>query len=225
MLNRLFDWFGKLGQTENIFSVDRKTRAMGWKIFSVVIFTSNHFRRRAKKEGTHRRIDTQTQRKRARARAHPQNPDHASPQPSSGQPSQAPITPAHCPNHALAKHLRPTNTGPPRSQPTPPSLPIHLSDRQPCTDKLRSWQPTAGRASPGFPMHWPPPLIADLAATDHQPTSLYSTPNPLDLTVTASIYSDSLFPSVSRSFFPLSLSLWINDVFVLIFVSCVVYIF
>ena len=35
--------------------------------------------------------------------------------------------------------------------------------------------------------------------------------------------SRSLFPSISHSFFPLSLSLWINDVFVLIFVSCVVY--
>ena len=52
--------------------------------------------------------------------------------------SQAPITPAYCLDHALAKHPRPTNTGPPRSQPTLPSSPIHLSDRQPCIDELQS---------------------------------------------------------------------------------------
>ena len=59
--------------------------------------------------------DAQTQRERAQARAHPQNPDHASPQPSFGQPNQAPIMSTHCPDHAPAKHPRPTNTGPPRS--------------------------------------------------------------------------------------------------------------
>ena len=87
-------------------------------------------------------IDAQThkhtERERAQARAHPQNPDHATPQPSSDQPSQAPIMPAHCLDHASAKHPRPTNIGPPRSQPTPPTSLIHLSDRQPCIDELRS---------------------------------------------------------------------------------------
>ena len=147
----LFCKSGCLVVTENVFSVDRKTRAMWQKIFYVVIFTSNHFRRGAKKERTHRHTDTQTQRERARAWAYLQNPDHASPQPSSAQPSQASITSAHCPDHMSAKHPRPTNTGPPKSQPTPPSSPIHLSDRQPCIDKLWSWQLTAGRAPPGSP--------------------------------------------------------------------------
>ena len=40
----MFGWSGKLGQTENIFSVDRKIRDQGCKTISVLIFTSNNFR-------------------------------------------------------------------------------------------------------------------------------------------------------------------------------------
>ena len=93
-------------------------------------------------------------------------------------------------------------------------------------------------------MHWQAPILttnrrpcftrlsnALAATTDRRsshhrpPTHSIPPPNPPYLTVATSIHFDSLFPSISRSFFPLSLSLWINDVFVLIFVSCVVYIF
>ena len=149
---------------------------------------------------THRYANTERERERERerARAHPQNPDHASPQPSFDQASQAPIMPAYCPDHAPAKHPRPTNTGPPRSQPTPPSSPFHLFDRQPCTDKLRSWQPIAGHAPLGSPMHWPPPLIADLAATDHQPTPFHPQTHPIWLLPP---------PSTSILSFPQSLAL------------------
>ena len=115
-----------------------KQEQWGRKYFLSLFSLQIIFRRCTKKEGTHRRIDAQTQRERARARALPQNLDHASPQPSSGQPNQALITSTHCPDHALAKHPRPTNTSPPRSQPTHPSSSIHLSDRQPCTNELRS---------------------------------------------------------------------------------------
>ena len=112
----------KYGQMENQLQFDRKITHFSYKTNFAFILPSNELQ------------DSQ----RERARAHPQNPDHASPQPSSSQPSQASITPAHCPNHAPAKHPRPTNTGLPRSQPTPPSSPIHLSNHQPCTNKLRS---------------------------------------------------------------------------------------
>ena len=199
----LFRKSGYLVVTKNVFSVDRKTRAMGRKIFSVVIFTSNHFWRHAKKERTHRRTDAQTQRERERELEH----KHTHKTQITPPLSQAPITLAHCPDHVPAKHPRPTNTGPPRSQPTPPSSPIHLFDRQPCTDELRSILTTDCRSCSTR-------LSNALAATinrrsgRHQPPAHYTPPlNPLDLTAAASIHSDSLFPSISCSFFPLSLSL------------------
>ena len=64
--------YWKLGQTENVFNVDCKIRATGRKIFSVVIFTSNHFRRRAKRERererTHRRANKEREREIASVR-------------------------------------------------------------------------------------------------------------------------------------------------------------
>ena len=147
ILEMLFRKIGCLVGSENwvklkMFSVSTvKQEQWGKKyflsLFSLQIMSGDAQR----KKGL---IDAQThkhrerERERAQARAHPQNPDHATPQPSSGQPSQAPIMPAHCLDHASAKHPRPTNIGPPRSQPTPPSSLIHLSDRQPCIDELRS---------------------------------------------------------------------------------------
>ena len=70
----VFGCYWKLGQTENVFSVDCKIRATGCKIFSVVIFTSNHFRRRAKRETgrerrTHRSANTERERERERERS------------------------------------------------------------------------------------------------------------------------------------------------------------
>ena len=67
---------------------------------------------------------------------------------------------------------------------------------------------------------WPPPTTSPLHSTPKPTRSDHRRLHPLWFSL-----SRSLFPSISRSFFPLSLSLWINDVFVLIFVSCVVYIF
>ena len=65
----VFACYWKLGQTENVFSVDYKIRAMGCKIFSVVIFTLNHFQRRAKRErGRERRTHRHTNRERERER-------------------------------------------------------------------------------------------------------------------------------------------------------------
>ena len=104
-------------------------------LFSLQIISGDAQR---KKGLTNAQTRKHIEREKAQARAHPQNPDHATPQPSFDQPSQALITPAHCLDHAPAKHPRPTNTNPPRSQPTPPSSPIHLSDRQPCIDELQS---------------------------------------------------------------------------------------
>ena len=71
----VFACYWKLVQIENVFSVDYKIRAMGCKIFSVVIFTSNHFRRRAKGERgrerrTHRRAQRERERERERRRTH-----------------------------------------------------------------------------------------------------------------------------------------------------------
>ena len=63
--------YWKLGQTENVFSVDCKIRATGRKIFFVVIFTSNHFRRRVKRERrTHRRANRERERSRCRTHDH-----------------------------------------------------------------------------------------------------------------------------------------------------------
>ena len=72
-LKWVFGCYWKLGQTENVFSVDYKIRAMGRKIFSVVIFTSNHFRRCAKRERererrTHRHANRERERERKRSR-------------------------------------------------------------------------------------------------------------------------------------------------------------
>ena len=61
--------YWKLGQTKNVFSVDCKIRATGRKIFFVVIFTSNHFRRCVKRERrTHRRANRERERERERSR-------------------------------------------------------------------------------------------------------------------------------------------------------------
>ena len=65
----MFGCYWKLSQTENIFSVDCKIRATGRKIFFVVIFTSNHFQRRAKRErGRERRTHKCANRERERER-------------------------------------------------------------------------------------------------------------------------------------------------------------
>ena len=141
ILEMLFRKIGCLTGSENwvklkMFSVlIVKKEQWGRKYFLSLFSLQIIFGDAQRKKGL---TDAQTckQRERAQARAHPQNPDHATPQPSSGQPSQAPIMPAHCLDHASAKHPRPTNIGPPRSQPTPPSSLIHLSDRQPCIDEL-----------------------------------------------------------------------------------------
>ena len=70
----VFACYWKLVQIENVFSVDYKIRAMGCKIFSVVIFTSNHFRRRAKGErGRERRTHRRAQRERERAPSNPRS--------------------------------------------------------------------------------------------------------------------------------------------------------
>ena len=59
-----------MSQTKNVFSVNYKIRAMGCKIFSVVIFISNHFRRCAKRErGRERRTHRCTNRERERERS------------------------------------------------------------------------------------------------------------------------------------------------------------
>ena len=66
--------YWKLGQTENVFSVDCKIRATGHKIFFVVIFTSNHFRRRIKRERrTHRRANREREREREIALSNPRS--------------------------------------------------------------------------------------------------------------------------------------------------------
>ena len=72
----LFRKSGCLVVTENVFNIDCKIRATGRKIFSVVIFTSNHFRRRAKRErGRERRTHRRTNREREREREiAPSNP-------------------------------------------------------------------------------------------------------------------------------------------------------
>ena len=48
--NRLFGWSRKLGQTKNIFSVDRKISDVGRKWFEMKIFTSNHFQTHTQRE-------------------------------------------------------------------------------------------------------------------------------------------------------------------------------
>ena len=147
ILEMLFRKIGCLVGSENwvklkMFSVSTVKQEQWGKKYFLSLFSLQIISEDAqRKKGL---TDAQTckqrerERERAQARARPQNPDHATPQPSSGQPSQAPIMPAHCLDHASAKHPRPTNIGPPRSQPTPPSSLIHLSDRQPCIDELRS---------------------------------------------------------------------------------------
>ena len=77
----MFGCYWKLGQIENVFSVDCKIRATGRKIFFVVIFTSNHFRRRAKRERgrerTHKCANTEREREREREREHRRTHDRA----------------------------------------------------------------------------------------------------------------------------------------------------
>ena len=70
----LFRKSGCLVVTENVFNIDCKIRATGRKIFSVVIFTSNHFRRRAKRErGRERRTHRRANREREIAPSNPRS--------------------------------------------------------------------------------------------------------------------------------------------------------
>ena len=72
--------------------------------------------------------------------------------------------------------------------------------------------------------------LVDLATTTDRRSSRHRSPdhstpppNPPDLAATASIHSNPFFPSISHSFFLLSPSLLIKDVFILIFgcVKCI----
>ena len=66
----MFGCYWKLGQTKNVFSIDCKIKATGCKIFSIVIFTSNHFQKRTKRErGRERRTHRRANRERERDRA------------------------------------------------------------------------------------------------------------------------------------------------------------
>ena len=65
----MFGCYWKLGQTKNVFSIDCKIKATGCKIFSIVIFTSNHFQKRTKRErGRERRTHRRANRERERSR-------------------------------------------------------------------------------------------------------------------------------------------------------------
>ena len=69
--------------------------------------------------------------------------------------------------------------------------------------ELQSWQPTTGCAPPGSPMHWPiwpPPPIANLATTDHQPIPLHPQTHQSSCRRPPST-PISLFPSICQSFF------------------------
>ena len=66
----MFGCYWKLGQTKNVFSIDCKIKATWCKIFSIVIFTSNHFQKRTKRErGRERRTHRRANRERERDRA------------------------------------------------------------------------------------------------------------------------------------------------------------
>ena len=182
---------------------------MGQKIFSVVIFTSNHFRRRTKKEKTHRRTDTQTQRERERERELEHEYTHKTQ--ITPQPSQAPTSPAKLQSRRpTAQITRQPNTQDPQTPVHPnlsPPLPHHRS-----TSPIASHAPMSSDLNnrPQAMLHqgfqrtsrhhrssiWPPPTTSPLHST---PPS-----NPLDLIAAASIHSDSLFPDLS---FPQSLAL------------------
>ena len=65
----MFGCYWKLGQTKNVFSIDCKIKATGCKIFSIVIFTSNHFQKRTKRErGRERRTHRRANREREGSR-------------------------------------------------------------------------------------------------------------------------------------------------------------
>ena len=120
ILEMLFRKIGCLVGSENwvklkMFSVSTVKQEQWGKKYFLSLFSLQIISEDAQRKKGLTDAQTCKQRERAQARAHPQNPDHASPQPSFDQASQAPIMPAYCPDHAPAKHPRPTNTGPPRS--------------------------------------------------------------------------------------------------------------
>ena len=140
--------------------------------------------------------DAQTQRERAQARAHPQNPDHASPQPSSDHASplprsragQTPKTHKHR-STQISAHPSLIIDPPLRSLAMHRRAPILTTDCRQCSTRLSNTLAAttdrrSGRHRP--PAHSTPP------------------PNPPDLTTAASIHYDSLF---SNLFFPQSFAL------------------
>ena len=127
----MFGCYWKLGQIENVFSVDCKIRATGRKIFFVVIFTSNHFRRRAKRERGRERTHKCANTERERAPSNPRS-----------RRSDRRPHPLHVTMSALFIQT------PPRSHTsTPaPARSIHIQELRSLLHELRSTWPTHARS-------------------------------------------------------------------------------
>ena len=149
----LFRKSGCLVVTENIFSVDYKIRARGRKIFSIVIFISNHFRRRAKRERgrerrTHRRTNRERERERERERDRVIKPTIASVRslssspPRNGECSVHPSTTEIAHQHPSTGEIDPH----PRALIPPPWALIHIHELRSLLHELRSTWPTHARS-------------------------------------------------------------------------------
>ena len=118
----MFGCYWKLGQTENVFSVNCKIRATGCKIFSIVIFTSNHFQKHAKRERrTHRRANRERDRA-VEPTITPVKSPSSSP-PRDGECSIHPSTSEITPQHPSTSEINPH----PRAPIPPPWAPIHMT--------------------------------------------------------------------------------------------------
>ena len=141
----MFGCYWKLSQTKNVFSVDCKIRATGCKIFSVVIFTSNHFRRRAKRErGRERRTHKHTNRERDRAVEPTIVPvrSSSSSSPRDGECSVHPSTTEIAHQHPSTGEIDPH----PRALIPPPWALIHIHELRSLLHELRSIWPTHARS-------------------------------------------------------------------------------
>ena len=137
----MFGCYWKLGQTENVFSFDCKIRAMGRKIFFVVIFTSNHIWRRVKRERererrTHRHANRERERERERDRA--------------AEPTIAPIkSPSSSPSRDGECFVHPTPAKEDLSHSTGPFfIVIDLVNDPPLSQSDRHEQPTPEQPTP-----------------------------------------------------------------------------
>ena len=198
----VFGYAWKIWSNGKSFSLTVKCGLLKCKIDYRSILPSNHFQEKKKKKTEPR------ERERGRSPKLEINGTAIWAMPLIFDQAKINSTP---PSSLIHKHPRPTSLIVSQAPTSTSWASILTTNCRPCSTRLsNALADLAATTDCWFGYHWPP-------------THSTPPPNPPNLAAAASIHSDPFFPSISHSFFFLSQSLWIKDVFILIFgcVKCI----